>query len=309
MHTCATRAAWGGRGQRGKGRREGGKEGGTAAQCVRAGLRSGVAARAGPWLAHARLATRVLCCAPRLCAYIQSASPTSAFGACCGLKPQVVAQTVSGDPTTYSTAFLGMTNEAYCSWIRQPFNWGGGIELSILAQVRYVATNHKPDFKSRIQTGHQIPTTSSQPTTAVQHTHVYTYAKHVWCAYASNAAWAQAAWAWHMDCRTRWVWGVGVPAGLGGGGGLHALHIRVACRGQGSPTRWTAQWQAQAQVPTSLPPPPWLLRSGWCFDERLAVHHHCPRPPSHFTAHPHTHPHTPLLSRGRRTAWRLPRGT
>ncbi|KAG2445283.1 hypothetical protein HYH02_008750 [Chlamydomonas schloesseri] len=47
----------------------------------------------------------------------------------------VVAQQVSGDRQTYSDAFLGMSNEAYCAWIRQPFNWGGGIELSILAQA------------------------------------------------------------------------------------------------------------------------------------------------------------------------------
>ncbi|KXZ42353.1 hypothetical protein GPECTOR_157g91 [Gonium pectorale] len=47
----------------------------------------------------------------------------------------VVARQVAGDRTTYSDAFLGMSNEAYCSWIRQPFNWGGGIELSILAQA------------------------------------------------------------------------------------------------------------------------------------------------------------------------------
>ncbi|KAG2439444.1 hypothetical protein HXX76_004800 [Chlamydomonas incerta] len=47
----------------------------------------------------------------------------------------VVAQQVSGDRQTYSDVFLGMTNEAYCAWIRQPYNWGGGIELAILAQA------------------------------------------------------------------------------------------------------------------------------------------------------------------------------
>ncbi|GLC47250.1 hypothetical protein PLESTF_000895500 [Pleodorina starrii] len=47
----------------------------------------------------------------------------------------VVAQQVSSDRTTYSEAFLGMTNAAYCNWIMQPYNWGGGIELSILAQA------------------------------------------------------------------------------------------------------------------------------------------------------------------------------
>ncbi|PNW82117.1 hypothetical protein CHLRE_06g274700v5 [Chlamydomonas reinhardtii] len=47
----------------------------------------------------------------------------------------VVAQQVSGDRNTYSDAFLGMSNESYCAWIRQPYNWGGGIELAILAQA------------------------------------------------------------------------------------------------------------------------------------------------------------------------------
>ncbi|GIM01564.1 hypothetical protein Vretimale_6355 [Volvox reticuliferus] len=47
----------------------------------------------------------------------------------------VVAQQVSSDRTTYSDAFLGMTNESYCNWIRQSHTWGGGIELSILAQA------------------------------------------------------------------------------------------------------------------------------------------------------------------------------
>ncbi|GIL65321.1 hypothetical protein Vafri_19113 [Volvox africanus] len=47
----------------------------------------------------------------------------------------VVAQQVASDRTVYSDAFLGMTNESYCNWIRQPHTWGGGIELSILAQA------------------------------------------------------------------------------------------------------------------------------------------------------------------------------
>lgn len=34
---------------------------------------------------------------------------------------------------SYSAAFLGMDNAAYCAWITNPVNWGGGIELAILA--------------------------------------------------------------------------------------------------------------------------------------------------------------------------------
>ncbi|KAL6750675.1 hypothetical protein V8C86DRAFT_786592 [Haematococcus lacustris] len=47
---------------------------------------------------------------------------------------RTVAQEVSSDPDTYSDAFLGAPNAAYCAWIIQPMNWGGGIELSILAR-------------------------------------------------------------------------------------------------------------------------------------------------------------------------------
>jgi hypothetical protein len=46
---------------------------------------------------------------------------------------RVVSNEVSGDPDTWSAAFLGMPNAAYCSWINEPQNWGGGIELAILA--------------------------------------------------------------------------------------------------------------------------------------------------------------------------------
>ncbi|XP_071703194.1 OVARIAN TUMOR DOMAIN-containing deubiquitinating enzyme 2 [Rutidosis leptorrhynchoides] len=46
---------------------------------------------------------------------------------------QVIAATVASDPTKYSEAFLGKTNEEYCSWILNPDKWGGAIELSILA--------------------------------------------------------------------------------------------------------------------------------------------------------------------------------
>nr|GEU72978.1 ubiquitin thioesterase OTU1 [Tanacetum cinerariifolium] len=46
---------------------------------------------------------------------------------------QVIAATVASDPTNYSEAFLGKTNEEYCAWILNPEKWGGAIELSILA--------------------------------------------------------------------------------------------------------------------------------------------------------------------------------
>ena len=48
----------------------------------------------------------------------------------------------------YSTAFLGMTNSAYCSWITNPVNWGGGIELAILA-----AHYHREIAAWNIETG------------------------------------------------------------------------------------------------------------------------------------------------------------
>uniref|UniRef100_A0A6S8NJB3 Ubiquitin thioesterase OTU n=1 Tax=Dunaliella tertiolecta TaxID=3047 RepID=A0A6S8NJB3_DUNTE len=46
----------------------------------------------------------------------------------------VVAREVSSDPAEYNEAFLGMSNMAYCNWIMQPINWGGGIELAILSR-------------------------------------------------------------------------------------------------------------------------------------------------------------------------------
>jgi hypothetical protein len=42
---------------------------------------------------------------------------------------RVVSNEVSGDPDTWNAAFLGMPNAAYCAWINEPQNWGGGIEL------------------------------------------------------------------------------------------------------------------------------------------------------------------------------------
>ncbi|KDO62689.1 hypothetical protein CISIN_1g0284552mg, partial [Citrus sinensis] len=45
----------------------------------------------------------------------------------------VIAATVASDPVKYSEAFLGKSNQEYCSWIQDPEKWGGAIELSILA--------------------------------------------------------------------------------------------------------------------------------------------------------------------------------
>eukprot|EP00798_Chlamydomonas_sp_ICE-L_P014393 gene14393-20395_t len=47
---------------------------------------------------------------------------------------EVVAREVASDPDSYSTAFLGMSNDEYCGWITQRHTWGGGIELAILAK-------------------------------------------------------------------------------------------------------------------------------------------------------------------------------
>ncbi|CAM6095225.1 unnamed protein product [Calypogeia fissa] len=46
---------------------------------------------------------------------------------------QVIAATVTSDPTTYTEAFLGKPNEDYCQWILHPDKWGGAIELAILS--------------------------------------------------------------------------------------------------------------------------------------------------------------------------------
>ncbi|XP_057827523.2 OVARIAN TUMOR DOMAIN-containing deubiquitinating enzyme 2 [Cryptomeria japonica] len=46
---------------------------------------------------------------------------------------QVIAATVASDTENYNEAFLAKSNEEYCAWILEPKNWGGAIELSILA--------------------------------------------------------------------------------------------------------------------------------------------------------------------------------
>ncbi len=43
------------------------------------------------------------------------------------------ADKIAADPGTYCEAVLGKPNAEYIEWILNPFNWGGEIELSILA--------------------------------------------------------------------------------------------------------------------------------------------------------------------------------
>lgn len=44
------------------------------------------------------------------------------------------AEKIRSDPEKYCEAILGKPNEEYAQWITNPFNWGGEIELSILAE-------------------------------------------------------------------------------------------------------------------------------------------------------------------------------
>lgn len=46
----------------------------------------------------------------------------------------LIGRIVAGDPTAYSEAVLGKSNEEYCAWIRRDDTWGGAIEVSILAK-------------------------------------------------------------------------------------------------------------------------------------------------------------------------------
>lgn len=46
----------------------------------------------------------------------------------------LIAQIVASDPTSYSEAVLGKSNEEYCAWIRRDDTWGGAIEVSILSK-------------------------------------------------------------------------------------------------------------------------------------------------------------------------------
>ncbi|XP_027010655.1 ubiquitin thioesterase OTU1 [Tachysurus fulvidraco] len=54
--------------------------------------------------------------------------------ACSSDMRQLIAHIVANDPTAYSEAVLGKSNEDYCAWIRRSDTWGGAIELSILSK-------------------------------------------------------------------------------------------------------------------------------------------------------------------------------
>ncbi|XP_012683263.2 ubiquitin thioesterase OTU1 isoform X2 [Clupea harengus] len=54
--------------------------------------------------------------------------------ACAPEMRSLIAQIVASDPTAYSEAVLGKTNEEYCAWIRREDTWGGAIEVSILSK-------------------------------------------------------------------------------------------------------------------------------------------------------------------------------
>ena len=47
---------------------------------------------------------------------------------------ELVANIVESNPEHYNYAFLGKSNSDYCSWITNGENWGGAIELSIIAE-------------------------------------------------------------------------------------------------------------------------------------------------------------------------------
>ncbi|KAK6472024.1 ubiquitin thioesterase OTU1-like [Huso huso] len=46
----------------------------------------------------------------------------------------LIAQIVASDPSSYSEAVLGKSNQEYCDWIRRDDTWGGAIEVSILSK-------------------------------------------------------------------------------------------------------------------------------------------------------------------------------
>ncbi|CAI9612371.1 unnamed protein product [Staurois parvus] len=54
--------------------------------------------------------------------------------ACAPDMRSLIAEIVASDPTSYSEAVLGKSNEEYCSWIRRDDTWGGAIEVSILSK-------------------------------------------------------------------------------------------------------------------------------------------------------------------------------
>ncbi|XP_077151296.1 ubiquitin thioesterase OTU1 [Ranitomeya variabilis] len=54
--------------------------------------------------------------------------------ACAPEMRSLIAEIVASDPTSYSEAMLGKSNEEYCAWIRREDTWGGAIEVSILSK-------------------------------------------------------------------------------------------------------------------------------------------------------------------------------
>ncbi|XP_066456306.1 ubiquitin thioesterase OTU1 [Eleutherodactylus coqui] len=54
--------------------------------------------------------------------------------ACAPEMRSLIAEIVASDPTSYSEAVLGKSNEEYCGWIRREDTWGGAIEVSILSK-------------------------------------------------------------------------------------------------------------------------------------------------------------------------------
>ncbi|XP_077337325.1 ubiquitin thioesterase OTU1 [Lithobates pipiens] len=54
--------------------------------------------------------------------------------ACAPDMRSLIAEIVASDPTSYSEAVLGKSNEEYCLWIRRDDTWGGAIEVSILSK-------------------------------------------------------------------------------------------------------------------------------------------------------------------------------
>lgn len=49
------------------------------------------------------------------------------------LMRQMIAETISKDPDTFSEAMLGKPNLEYCKWILDDKSWGGAIELAVLS--------------------------------------------------------------------------------------------------------------------------------------------------------------------------------
>lgn len=54
--------------------------------------------------------------------------------ACASDMRSLIAEIVASDPTSYSEAVLGKSNDEYCAWIRRDDTWGGAIEVSILSK-------------------------------------------------------------------------------------------------------------------------------------------------------------------------------